>query len=207
MLYTRFLTAGCIQFLYYLPCLLYTSNQTYDASRWTTAAEACKKAVDICETAGIRLYRTSDYISAKKLSDQILQVHTLSGVLSHRWNAELIWSNTSYPVDGGFQSDCFTYFESALTLGTKQRLSVPLSTVEWFYSKNGVPIEEDIMYDYTNRYSLRTGDEGNRYYIQKGEQTAGLNFDREPRFYSTLGFDRGKWYGNSYKKMCIRDSF
>lgn len=55
------------------------------------------------------------------------------------------------------------------------------------------------MYDYTNRYSLRTGDEGNRYYIQKGEQTAGLNFDREPRFYSTLGFDRGKWYGNSYK--------
>ena len=176
-------------------------NQTYDASRWTTAAEACKKAVDICETAGIRLYRTSDYISAKKLSDQTLQVQTLRGVISHRWNAELIWSNTSYPVDGGFQSDCFTYFESALTLGTKQRLSVPLSTVEWFYSKNGVPIEEDIMYDYTNRYSLRTGDEGNRYYIQKGEQTAGLNFDREPRFYSTLGFDRGKWYGNSYKNI------
>lgn len=174
-------------------------NQTYDASRWTTAAEACKKAVDICETAGIRLYQTSDYISAKKLSDQTLLVQTLRGVISHRWNAELIWSNTSYPVDGGFQSDCFTYFESALNLGTRQRLSVPLSTVEWFYSKNGVPIEEDIMYDYTNRYSLRTGDEGNRYYIQKGEQTAGLNFDREPRFYSTLGFDRGKWYGNSYK--------
>ena len=157
-------------------------NQTYDASRWTTAAEACKKAVDICETAGIRLYQTSDYISAKKLSDQTLLVQTLRGVISHRWNAELIWSNTSYPVSSGFQSDCFTYFESALNLGTRQRLSVPLSTVEWFYSKNGVPIEEDIMYDYTNRYSLRTGDEGNRYYIQKGEQTAGLNFDREPRF-------------------------
>ena len=28
-----------------------------------------------------------------------------------------------------------------------------------------------------------------------------MNFDREPRFYSTLGFDRGKWYGNSYKNM------
>ena len=28
-----------------------------------------------------------------------------------------------------------------------------------------------------------------------------MNFDREPRFYSTLGFDRGKWYGNSYKNI------
>ena len=88
----------------------------------------------------------------------------------------------------GSSQTVFTYFESALTLGTKQRLSVPLSTVEWFYSKNGVPIEEDIMYDYTNRYSLRTGDEGNRYYIQKGEQTAGLNFDREPRFLFNIRF-------------------
>jgi hypothetical protein len=25
-----------------------------------------------------------------------------------------------------------------------------------------------------------------------------MNFYREPRFYSTLGFDRGKWYGNHY---------
>lgn len=80
-------------------------------------------------------------------------------------------------------------------------MSVPLSTVERFYSKNGVPVEEDKTYDYTNRYALRTGDEEHRYYIQKGEQTAALNFDREPRFYSTLGFDRGKWYGNSYKNL------
>ena len=65
--------------------------------------------------------------------------------------------------------------------------------------KNGVPIEEDNTYDYASRYSLRVSDAEHRYYIQRGEQTAALNFDREPRFYSTLGFDRGKWYGNSYK--------
>lgn len=174
-------------------------NQVYDASRWIKAADACKKAIDICESAGVRLYRSSDYVSAKKLSDQTLLVQALRGIISHRWNAELIWSNTSYPVDGSFQGDCLTYFESALTLGTQQKMSIPLSTVELFYSKNGVPIEEDVTYDYTNRYNLRTGDEEHRYYIQKGEQTAVLNFDREPRYYSTLGFDRGKWYGNSYK--------
>lgn len=174
-------------------------NQVYDASRWIAAAEAGREAVAICESASVRLYQPSDYVSAKKLSDQTLRVQALRGVISDRWNAELIWSNTSYPVGSSIQNECLTYFESALSLGTNQRMSVPLSTVELFYSKNGVPIEEDITYDYKNRYDLRTGDEDHRYYIQKGEQTAVLNFDREPRYYSTLGFDRGKWYGNSYK--------
>ena len=67
----------------------------------------------------------------------------------------------------------FYLFESALSLNTAQRMSVPLSTVELFYSNNGVPIEEDVTYDYTNRYSLRNGDEEHRSIIfRRGEQTA-----------------------------------
>lgn len=177
-------------------------NQVYDPARWTAAADACKKAVEVCESAGVRLYQTSDYIATKPLSDQTLLVQTLRGAISHRWNPELIWSNTASVAGGGLQSECFTYFETSVSLtNVLQKMSVPLSTVERFYSKNGVPVEEDKTYDYTNRYALRTGDEEHRYYIQKGEQTAALNFDREPRFYSTLGFDRGKWYGNSYKNL------
>ena len=61
-------------------------------------------------------------------------------------------------------------------------MSVSMATVEQFYSKNGVPIEEDKEYDYSNRFNVRTGDEDHKYYIQKGEQTAAMNFDREPRF-------------------------
>lgn len=181
-------------------------NQVYDQSRWTAAAEACKKAVNICESAGVRLYQTSDYIAPKKLSEQTLLVQSLRGAISHRWNPELIWSNTPNPVSSSIQTECFTYFEPAFELFTNQRMSVPLSTVELFYSKNGVPIEEDKTYDYINRYDLRTGDAEHRYYIQEGEQTAALNFDREPRYYSTLGFDRGKWYGNSYKNMPDNDA-
>jgi hypothetical protein len=79
---------------------------------------------------------------------------------------------------------------------------VPFSTVELFYSSNGVPIEEDVSWageKYANRYSIRTGDAAHKYYIQEGGQTGALNFDREPRFYATLGFDRGKWYGNHFQ--------
>src|SRR5690606_11282310 len=46
---------------------------------------------------------------------------------------------------------------------------------------------------------IRLGDDEHALVIQRGEQTAALNFDREARFYSTLGFARGKWWGNSYR--------
>ena len=116
-------------------------NQSYDATRWQTAAEACKKAVEICESAGVRLYQTSDYIATKKLSDETLLVQTLRGVISHRWNPELIWCNTVSLLNESFQNECLVFFESSTALSiAKQKMSVPLSTVELFYSKNGVPL-------------------------------------------------------------------
>lgn len=174
-------------------------NQTYDASRWTTAAEACKKAVEECEASGIRLYQQSDYIMPKTLSEETLQINTLRSAVSERWNCELVWGNSSYPINSGLQSPCFPRLEQGTSSSTSGTMSVPFSTADLFYSKNGVPIEEDKSFDYARRFDIRTGDEAHKYYIQKGEQTAAMNFDREARFYSSLGFDRGKWYGNSYK--------
>lgn len=174
-------------------------NQTYDASRWTNAAEACKKAIKECDAAGIRLYQQSDYVMPKILSKQTLQINTLRSAVSERWNCELVWGNSSYPINSGLQSPCFPRLEQGTSSSTSGTMSVPFSTVDLFYSKNGVPIEEDKEFDYARRFDIRTGDEAHKYYIQKGEQTAAMNFDREVRFYSTLGFDRGKWYGNSYK--------
>lgn len=174
-------------------------NQTYDETRWTKAAEACKAAIDVCLAAGIRLYQTNDYVAPKVLSDQTMLVNTLRSAVSERWNCELVWGNSSYPINSGLQSPCFPRLEQATSSSASGKMSVPFSTVDLFYSANGVPIEEDKEYDYAHRFDLRTGDEEHKYYIQKGEQTAAMNFDREPRFYSTLGFDRGKWYGNSYK--------
>ncbi len=174
-------------------------NQTYDPTRWEKAATACQEAIDLCVQCGIRLFQTNDYITAKAMSDSTRIVNTLRSSVSGRWNVEIVWGNSSYPVNSGLQSPCFPRLEQGTSSSTSGKMSVALATVEKFYSKNGVPIDEDPDFDYTNRYNLRTGDNAHRYYIQKGEQTAALNFEREPRYYSTLGFDRGKWYGNSYK--------
>jgi hypothetical protein len=73
---------------------------------------------------------------------------------------------------------------------------VPISEQELFYTNKGVPINEDNTWDYANRYDLRTGDDANRFYIGNGYETVKAHFNREPRFYSSIGFDGGIWFGN-----------
>lgn len=182
-------------------------NQAYDAERWTQAAQACKEAINACESSGIRLFQSSDYVQPKTMTDSTLIVQTLRASVSQRWNKELVWGNPAYPVSyGNIQSDCMPRLEQGTAASTRSRFSVPFAHVDRFYSKNGVPINEDKEYDYDERFGTRVGDERHRYYIQQGETTAAMNFDREPRFYSTLGFDRGKWYGNHYNNVPDDDS-
>ena len=173
-------------------------NQTYDSNRWQLAVDDCKRAIEICESSGIRLFQKEDYINARQMSDSTRIVNTLRSAITERWNCELVWGNTSSYANWGLQSPSFPRLEQGSLLSTSGVLSVPLHIVDRFYSKNGVPIDEDPSYPYSDRFNFKNGDAVHKYLLQQNEATAVMNFDREPRFYSTLGFDRGKWYGNHY---------
>jgi hypothetical protein len=80
--------------------------------------------------------------------------------------------------------------------GPKGILAPPIKMAELFYTKNGVPITEDKTWDYAGRYQLKTATGADTFYVKKNEQTVKLHFDREPRFYADLAFDRGVWFGN-----------
>lgn len=56
-------------------------------------------------------------------------------------------------------------------------------------------MEEDHTWDYAGRFNLKPGDVANKYYLGQGYTTAGINFDREARFYADFCFDGGIWYG------------
>ncbi len=180
-------------------------NQQFVASRWDSAAAACKAAIDVCIAAGHRLYVTGDYksVNSKPTSDTTLLINTLRSAVTQRWNPEIIWANSSYPANWNYQITALARMEPGTSTpsGNTGILSVPLSTVEQFYTGNGVPINEDVSYPYANRYNIRTGDAAHNLFIANGEKTASLNFDREIRFYSSLGFDRGRWYGNTYMQI------
>ena len=181
-------------------------TQTFDPMRWQLAADACKEAIEICELSGIRLFQKADYVTAKPMSDSTRIVNTLRSAITERWNCELIWGNTASYINWGLQSPCFPRLETGTLLSTSGVMSVPLHIVDKFYSKHGVPIDEDPAYPYSDRFNVKMGDAAHKYFLQQNEATAVMNFEREARFYSSLGFDRGKWYGNHYANEPEDDS-
>lgn len=169
-------------------------NQTYDKSRWARAVAACDTAIKICNQNGIRLYQKSDYKTQYTISDSTILNCALRNSFSERWNPEVIWGNTNVIVNS-LQQVAQAGLRPVTSTIVFSYYAVTVNTAEQFYSENGVPIDEDLNYDYANRYKLRTAGDKDKYYIERGQQTAAMNFDREPRYYAFLGFDRGKWYG------------
>lgn len=173
---------------------LFPSN--YDPEKWQLAATACKEAIDICKEAGNALHQKEDYLNPYilYLSEETKLNSALRQRVTEKWNKELIWGYTG--SNNTLQRDCFPRLQNYDKAPVGNRHAPTLRVAEVYYSKNGVPINEDVTYDYQNRYKLNTAKEDDKHYIEVGEQTAVLNFDREPRFYADLGFDRGTWWEN-----------
>lgn len=169
-------------------------NTTYDKQKWVRAAAACKAAIDAAHAAGIQLYKFNDNIA--NLSDAMKIEMNIRNAVCEKWNEELIWGSSNSRTDHYMQRLACPKLDPA-RLGNQDplgQMAPTLKIVEQFYSKNGVPIEEDKTYDYANRYALRTVAPAEGEKMQVGYETAVLNFDREPRFYADIAFDGAKWY-------------
>src|SRR5690606_24863703 len=114
------------------------------------------------------------------LSTETITELSVRNALTQRWNNEQIWTNTN-STGGIIQSAAQPKLLSGSSM-PRSRLSPPLKIAELFYSKNGVPINEDKAYSYNDRYTLRKSEESDRLYLKPGEDIPVLHFDREPRF-------------------------
>ncbi len=171
-----------------------------DPAKWKKAVAACKAAIEACERAGMSLYTYQN--NRYTLSDSTILSQHIIGAVTEKWNSEVIWADSRNWAAGGaagIQSFAFArvmpYSGSDESATIYSYLSAPLHIAEMFYSKNGVPIEEDNSYHYADRLATKTATPADKYYMRAGAVTAMLNFDREPRFYGSLGFDGGLWYG------------
>lgn len=177
-------------------------NQTYDVKKWEKAAIACKNAIDTCHLVGFHLYNYLPNISENLVPEIISQMSIRNSVAdnNYNYNKEVVWMNTN-------STSYWLQVFSTPTLNpsntqnesTRSMLAPPLRIAEMFYTKNGVPIDEDAEWEtsgkYVERYKTRKATTADKYHIKEGAITAVLNFDRETRFYANLGFDGGLWYG------------
>ena len=170
-------------------------TQSYDASKWQRAAQACKEAIECAEEAGHALYTFSGpYI----VSDEVQLLNNIRLVYSDRYNEEMIWCAPKVGNSTNLQRVGLPHFTAAmLSTNPFRGMLVPsMKMVEKFYSENGVPIDEDVTYDYAGRYSVDTAPSDHPDFIQAGFRTAKLHMHREPRFYADLAFDGSYWWGN-----------
>lgn len=172
-------------------------NSTHDEDKWAKAADASKAAIEFAESQGHKLYEYSPQFSQFNLSDTTLTQMSIRNAFNEKWNSEVIWANTNSIVVGLQANATPRGLDPALVSnsGAQGNLAPPLKIAELFYSDNGVPIEEDITWDYSNRFNLRIPGYDHRFNLKQGYTTVQLHFDRENRYYASLGFDGGIWYG------------
>ena len=172
-------------------------NTTPDETKWEKAAAACKVAIDFCDSLGHELYTYQPQFSQYNLSDTTITQMSIRNAFNEKWNSEVIWANTSSQIVGLQGNATPRGLDPALvaSTGAQGNIAPPIKIAELFYSDNGVPIDEDITWDYSSRFKLRIPEFEHRYNLKQGYTTARLHFNRENRYYASLGFDGGIWYG------------
>ncbi|WP_291528390.1 RagB/SusD family nutrient uptake outer membrane protein [Bacteroides sp. UBA939] len=158
-------------------------SQTFDKEKWKKAMEENKKAITMAEQAGNELYRHVSSIPLSKFDQAIAnQRYTMV----NPWNNELIWGYSGFKETTNqeyFQTLVMPKgFGAPLSGSPVGGLGPTLRAVEFFYSENGIPCDEDPDYDWENRMDILPGD-----------STIYLHRNREPRFYAYVGYDRGPY--------------
>ncbi|OJV40814.1 MAG: hypothetical protein BGO29_14675 [Bacteroidales bacterium 36-12] len=168
----------------------YTGDDTKRIEKWQKAAEAAKDAIVEAEAAGNKLYYYT--IPEFQMSDATMIQMGVRGAVTEKWNEEVIWAN-SYSLATRLQEAAMPILTSAMTARAYNSLAPTLKAVQTFYTYNGVPIDEDKTLDFNNIKELRTATIEERVNFEVRYETARINFDRENRFYASIGFDGGKW--------------
>ncbi|MDR0332565.1 MAG: RagB/SusD family nutrient uptake outer membrane protein [Dysgonamonadaceae bacterium] len=168
-------------------------STTYDNTKWEKALKAVDEAIEMAYENGHQLF---DFTPGAILMSETTRLkYTLRGAVSERpvnFNQEVIWAHPARNETNNFQNFVTPKWASFNNPGGIGEVGTTLKMAELYYTTRGIPIDEDIFWNYAERFEVRR-DTGNfhQYYIRSGEITAHLNFYREPRFYAFLGFDRG----------------
>ncbi|MFA9192015.1 RagB/SusD family nutrient uptake outer membrane protein [Flavobacterium sp. FZUC8N2.13] len=184
-------------------------NQVYDATKWKRASDAAKEAIDVAEANGHQIFYKSDV--GFTISQTAKTKLDITQAVTERWNDELIWAN---PNSRTYELQRLCMMPLATTVNHSQARKIFSPTLESamnFYTKNGVPIEEDKTLTFGDITELREATAADKFNIKEGYRTSVINFDREPRFYADLGFDGAIFYksssGSDETKEVIRAKF
>lgn len=178
-------------------------NPDYSVEKWEKAAMACKIAIKAAHNAGMNFYTFNPKANGLNVSDKTVLELTLRGQITENTNnTELVWGI-------GRQDVKRLIYHASSPLNREHYEGRPLAfnnlhaptmnVTDQFYSRNGLPIEEDKTYGYANRFKLVNVPAEDQFYFnnEEGVKVPHYNTNREPRFYAYLGFDQGRYFCHS----------
>lgn len=158
----------------------------YDANKWVKAKEAFKVAIDAAHAANHELYTTPDMNEGNREPLDPTQ-HCLRYTIMDKGNSEIIWADSRGEGTYGLQNKSLPFSSGSAWNGVAPTLTM----LKRFYTKNGLPIEEDPEFDTNNMFRPVSVTEEEAIYAKPGTQTLAFNMNREPRFYAWVTFHNG----------------
>lgn len=176
-------------------------NTTFDKEKWKKALDATEFALNLATSNGLKLYEFKGVVPLFDTLDykqpEVAALYNYRYMFTEKWNAELIWGNSD-PVNNGEwwslqAASMMINPDASAQAAAWQWVSPTIQAAEAYYTKNGLPIDEDITFKYTNRYSLSRVTDADKYHMTTGTtiMVPNLHLGREPRFYASIGFDKG----------------
>ncbi|MDR3245844.1 MAG: RagB/SusD family nutrient uptake outer membrane protein [Prevotellaceae bacterium] len=193
----------------------------YKPEKWQDALEAVNAAITLCETNGLGLYHCEkppyayDRDDFALKPDEMKTLYDLRMVIVDPWNKELIWGRT---YNWGHDGLIASHSNIRLPEGyggdvpndnsfSQQWLGATYNMLERYYTKNGLPLDEDQTFNRDAMYTVTNlpGEADTVEYMpfrglmQPGAETIELYLNREPRFYANLGFTGGYWRAHAVR--------
>lgn len=158
-------------------------NLTYDGEKWKKALEAAKEAINLCESNGYKLYGTdTSNLTLGKENYHKAFVGEGNGTFNN-WDEILFGfasdGTTEYCIRMMAPRIGFTSYSSE---GFRGYMIPTWDCISRYYTKNGLPWADDPETKNLDPYSIAPGD-----------STVRFHRNREPRFYASIGFDRGEY--------------
>jgi hypothetical protein len=206
--------------------------QTYSREKWKDAIDAINDAITTCERNGLELYKNVkgyykfDSAAFKLNQERMEKLYDLRLVVVDPWNNELVWghSNLYHYDDGGVvRQDEIAHAmnirlppnpdysgngnaEKNSHFASGQWLAASYKMLERYYTKNGLPIDEDPEFDQSIKYGyvVTPGVDSPEYeelagLMQPGIEVPNLYLNRELRFYANLGITGGYYRSHRYR--------
>jgi hypothetical protein len=211
--------------------------QEYDKEKWKEAIDALDEAISFCESNGITLYEyskptyyTYDSAFVRERPDVAKNYYNRRFVVTEPWNTNtgVIWARSDlFGYRSSYNNDILSnacnmilpegftgagYTEALKSDAASQSLGASYQMLERYYTKNGLPIDQDRTFSEATKYSIATVPKQTdpSYYdyiglMQAGDSVINLLLNREIRFYADLMITGG--YSRTHRYLIPTSMF